>query len=162
MKISNTEDNKNYISTKGDVLEILQTKLSTNGMDLWPEAIFETRYPYYAADSRGIYSYTDSYNGYDIRNRKSAEIDPERKNTALGSGMLLSSHRKIKPHRSWWSFYMPHNIYIPQEIYSLLTTDLSNIFQHGHFNINEPFNGDFDTVLSFSPDQAMNSLFKTN
>ena len=36
MKISNTEDNKNYISTKGDVLEILQTKLSTNGMDLWP------------------------------------------------------------------------------------------------------------------------------
>ena len=162
MKISNTEDNKNYISTKGDGLEILQTKLSTNGMDLWPEAIFETRYPYYAADSRGIYSYTDSYNGYDIRNRKSAEVDPERKNTALGSGMLLSSHRKIKPHRSWWSFYMPHNIYIPQEIYSLLTTDLSNIFQHGHFNINEPFNGDFDTVLSFSPDQAMNSLFKTN
>ena len=161
MKISNTEDNKNYISTKGDVLEILQTKLSTNGMDLWPEAIFETRYPYYAADSRGIYNYTDSYNGYDIRNRKSAEVDPERKNTALGSGMLLSSHRKIKPHRSWWSFYMPHNIYIPQEIYSLLTTDLSNIFQHGHFDINEPFNGDFDTVLSFSPDQSMNSLFKT-
>ena len=162
MKIENTEDNKNFLTGKGDHLEILQTKVSSNGMDLWPEPIFETKYPYYASDSRGIFAYTDSYSGYDKSNRKSAEVDPERRKTALGSGILLSSHKKIKPHGSWWSFYMPHNIFIPQKLYSLLTTDLSNIFQQGRMNISEGFDNEFDTILSFTPDTTVKNIFKNN
>ena len=104
-------------------------------------------------------AWMDSLYHYGMSSGK--QFDPLYRTSVVGSYILPNSYRKLKPHRSWWSFYMPHNIYIPQEIYSLLTTDLSNIFQHGHFDINEPFNGDFDTVLSFSPDQSMNSLFKT-
>jgi len=130
------------------------TDLSSNGMDLWPEPIFETKYQYYALDSRGIFS--PSGIGSESTT-PSAEVDPERKNTAMGSDILMNSHRKIKPHRSWWSFHMPHNIFIPQQLYSILTTDLSNIFKHG--------NGDvlpqtFDEWLTFTPDETIKDLLK--
>ena len=61
---------------------------------------------------------------YDKHNTsvKSAGVDPEYKSTANGSGYLLASHKKIKPHRSWWSFEFPKNIYIPQKITGLWAT----------------------------------------
>ena len=53
---------------------------------------------------------------------KSAGVDPEHKQTANGSGYLIHSHKKINPHRSWWSFDFPKNIYIPQKISGLFST----------------------------------------
>jgi len=139
--------------------EILKTDVSSNGMDLWPEPIFETKYQYYATDSRGIFPYTDP-NIQSHKNKLSAEIDPERKNTAMGSGILMNSHRKMKIHRSWWSFHMPHNIFIPQQLYSILTTDLSNIFKHGGQDIKTILPQTFDEWLSFTPDETIKDLLK--
>ena len=171
-KIENKHDSRNYWWWEGGNTEISQTEVTRNGMDLWPEYMFETKYPYYAEDSRGIYSYSDWYVGYETPSEKwnkngqhwqrSAEIDPERRKTAMGSGLLMGSHRKIKPHRSWWSFYMPHNIFVPQKLYSALkqayANDISNVFTHGHINIGG-LNGDiFDGWLTFSPDDDIPSL----
>ena len=64
-----------------------------------------------------IYDYDDNNTS-----RKSAGVDPEYKRTANGSGYLLNSHKKIKPHRSWWSFEFPKNIYIPQRVSGLFNT----------------------------------------
>lgn len=108
------------------------TSLTNNGMDLWPEVGFETNYPYYASDPKGWWWKSSWYHGegtpdlklentnsYDIFSR-SADVDPEYKESAHGSGYLQYSYRKVKPHRSWWSFHIPKNIFIPQKLFPIL------------------------------------------
>lgn len=171
MKV-NSDDMKNSWWWENGNSEKSQTELSRNGMELWPEPMFETKFPYYAADSRGIYSYSSSYSGYESNDlkwnhtedhhKRSAEVDPERRKTSMGSNLLMSSHRKIKPHRSWWSFHLPHNIFIPQKLYSILTTDLSNVFKHGYHNIGNAPSDEFDGWLAFNPIEIDNLLHNTN
>ena len=168
-KIESKYDQRNDWSVEGGNPELTQTELTRNGMDLWPEPMFETKYPYYAEDPRQMWSYSDSYTKSDISSidrelpkMRSAEVDAERRKTAMGSGILLASHRKIKPHRSWWAFHFPKNIFIPQKIYSMLDTDLSTSFRHGNFNITNLPGDPFDGWLNFlDDDQAVLTTIMT-
>ena len=164
-KIENRYDERNYWWWEGDP-RITQTELSRNGMDLWPEYMFETKYPYYASDSRGIYSYSNWYEGFYESNKeqfnktelpwqRSSEIDAEHRKTAMGSGILMSSHKKMKPHRSWWSFHFPHNIFIPQKLFSafrdIYSDNISDIVTVGHTHVGNLAGEDFDGWLTFAP-----------
>jgi hypothetical protein len=158
-KIESRYDHRNNWLTEGGNPEITQTELSRNGMDLWPEPMFETRYPYYGEDPRQMWSYSNSYTGMELPEEKwqgkelakqrSADTDPERRKTHMGSGLLMGSHRKIKPHRSWWSIHLPKNIFIPQKLYSQLTTDLSDVWRHGHHNYTNLPGDPYDGWLNF-------------
>jgi hypothetical protein len=116
------------------------TSLSSNGMELWPEVGFETVFPYYVSEPKGwwwnskwhhgenrVDIQKEDVNSYDWYNGRSADVDPEYKESAHGSGYLQYSHRKIKPHRSWWSFHIPKNIFIPQELFHVLSKNLGDI-----------------------------------
>lgn len=158
-KVESRYDHRNTWFAEGGNPEITQTELSRNGMDLWPEPMFETRYPYYAEDPRQMWSYSDSYTGIELPKeqwygkelgkQRSADVDPERRKTHMGSGLLMGSHRKIKPHRSWWSIHLPKNIFISQKLYSQLTTDLSNVWRHGHHNYTNLPGDPYDGWLNF-------------
>jgi len=158
-KVESRYDHRNTWFAEGGNPEITQTELSRNGMDLWPEPMFETRYPYYAEDPRQMWSYSDSYTGIELPEeqwygrelpkQRSADMDPERRKTHMGSGLLMGSHRKIKPHRSWWSIHLPKNIFISQKLYSQLTTDLSNVWRHGHHNYTNLPGDPYDGWLNF-------------
>ena len=105
-----------------------------NGMDLWPEAVFETEFPYYTFDPMqndlhgggydmdyhmggGYYFENDSQDWmeslyhYGVSSGK--QFDPLYRSSVLGSFILPNSYRKLKPHRSWWSFFVPRNLFIP-------------------------------------------------
>ena len=105
-----------------------------NGMDLWPEPIFETQYTYYAYDHsqedlHGGNKDTDFHNGgafnfenpsqdwmeslFDYGMSSGKQFDPLYRTSALGSYLLPNSYRKLKPHRSWWSIFVPRNMFIP-------------------------------------------------
>ncbi len=158
-KIESKYDHRNNWFAEGENTEITQTELTRNGMDLWPEPMFETRYPYYAEDPRQMWSYSDSYTGLELpkerwynrelAKQRSADVDPERRKSHMGSGLLMGSHRKIKPHRSWWAFHFPKNIFIPQKLYSQLTTDLSDVWRHGYHNHTNLPGDPYDGWLNF-------------
>jgi hypothetical protein len=105
-----------------------------NGMDLWPEDGFETEFPYYSYDPSqedlhgggfdmdfhmggGYYFENSSQNWmeslyhYGVSNNK--QFDPLYRTSVVGSYILPNSYRKLKPHRSWWSFFVPRSLFIP-------------------------------------------------
>jgi len=104
-----------------------------NGMDLWPEAIFETQYPYYAYDpmqedihggnrdqdfhNGGAYDFNDGFDWmesvYDYGVSSGKQFDALYRTSTMGSYILPNSYRKLKPHRSWWSMFVPRNLFIP-------------------------------------------------
>jgi hypothetical protein len=131
-KVSDEETDKQYHWWE-EYRNLNDTSLTNNGMDLWPEVGFETSYPYYTADPKGWWWKSEWYHGgakpdvssnqletYDWFQR-SADVDPEYKESAHGSGYLQYSYRRIKPHRSWWSFHVPKNIFIPQKLFAVLS-----------------------------------------
>jgi hypothetical protein len=124
-----------------DYRNLNDTSLSNNGMDLWPEVGFETAFPYYTTDPKGWWwnngwyhgeggkgndAFKENVNNYDWYTR-SADVDPEYKESAHGSGYLQYSHKRIKPHRSWWSFHIPKNIFIPQDLFHILSVKFGEI-----------------------------------
>lgn len=104
-----------------------------NGMDLWPEIAFETEYPYYAFDPMqedmyGAYEldfhlgggyyfennsqdWMESLYHYGMGSGK--QFDPLYRTSVVGSYILPNSYRKLKAHRSWWSLFVPRNLFIP-------------------------------------------------
>ena len=159
MKIEQRYDAKNYWWWEGGNPDVSQTGLSQNGMDLWPEFMFETQYPYYQANPYGtenLLTDDEVLNKTEHKWKRSAEFDPERRKTAMGSGYLMSSHRKIKPHRSWWSCYIPQNLFIPQKLHSMINEISSNFegeicqfYRHGYIHTKTIENDDFDGWLTF-------------
>ena len=138
-KVMDEETEKQY-SWWNEYRNLNDTTLTNNGMDLWPEVGFETAYPYYAADPKGWWWDSAWYHGEsdvkllvgsDSNNyewyTRSADVDPEYKESAHASGYLQYSYRKIKPHRSWWSFHIPKNIFIPQKLFHMLSTKFAKI-----------------------------------
>jgi hypothetical protein len=105
-----------------------------NGMDLWPEIGFETEYPYYSYDPTqedmhgggydldfhmgGAYYHEDNSQDwmeslYHYGMSSGKQFDPLYRTSVLGSYILPNSYRKLKPHRSWWSLFVPRNLFIP-------------------------------------------------
>jgi hypothetical protein len=131
-KVSDEETDKQYHWWE-DYRNLNDTSLTNNGMDLWPEVGFETSYPYYTADPKGWWWKSSWYHGEELPDvdneqlntfdwfQRSADVDPEYKESAHGSGYLQYSYRKVKPHRSWWSFHIPKNIFIPQKLFAVLS-----------------------------------------
>lgn len=139
-KVEDEESTKTYGWWEEYNKNLNDTSLTNNGMDLWPEVGFETKFPYYVAEPKGwwwdnawhhgenrVDVNREDVNSYDWYNGRSADVDPEYKESAHGSGYLQFSHRKIKPHRSWWSFHIPKNIFIPQELFHVLATKFGEI-----------------------------------
>ena len=158
MKIENKYDSQSYSSWDSGIINITQSELSRNGMDLWPENMFETKFPYYTSDSHNLYTNSDEYTGsqqWFKPGQDKPEIDPERRKLSMGSGLLLSSHKKIKHHRSWWSCYLPHNLFVPHKLYNAIydsnLDDFSNYYHHGYVHMNSMAIEDFDEWLTFSP-----------
>ncbi len=160
MKIESQYDAKNYWWWEGGNPDITQTDLTRNGMDLWPEFMFETEFPYYTANPFGVENLLtddEKLNKKDPKWKRSAEFDPERRKTAMGSGYIMSSHRKIKPHRSWWSCYIPQNLFIPQKLHSIINEMSSNFkgeicqfYRHGYVHTKAIQNDDFDGWFIFT------------
>lgn len=154
MKVESRYDFKNNWWWEGGNPEITQTDLTTNGMDLWPEFMFETEFPYYAANPYGFENLVtddEKWNKTEHKWKRSAEFDPERRKTAMGSGYLMSSHRKIKPHRSWWSCYIPQNLFIPQKLHSMINEitsnfsgEICNFYRPGYIHTRSIQGDDFD------------------
>jgi len=135
IKKLNVDDDKEnrsrdyWWATAGDYL--INTGLSENGMDLWPEVGFETSRPYYTTDARGswndgtqgdYYGYSSYGDWWDYTinsNYWTPGVDPELKQSSHGSNYFQASYRRIKPHRSWWSFHFPKNIYVPSRFFGL-------------------------------------------
>lgn len=105
-----------------------------NGMDLWPELGFETEFPYYSYDPSqedlhgggydmdyhmggGYYFENSSQNWmeslYHYGMSSSKQFDPLYRTSVVGSYILPNSYRKLKPHRSWWSLFVPRNLFVP-------------------------------------------------
>jgi hypothetical protein len=114
-----------------------------NGMDLWPEPGFETDYPYYAYDPAqedlhgggydldfhmggGYYfenesqDWMESLYHYGVSSGK--QFDPLYRTSVVGSYILPNSYRKLKPHRSWWSLFVPRNLFIPIRFANMFKT----------------------------------------
>ena len=154
MKVEAHYDSKNNWWWEGGNPEITQTDLTRNGMDLWPEFMFETEFPYYAANPYGfenLITDDEKWNKTEHKWKRSAEFDPERRKTAMGSGYLMSSHRKIKPHRSWWSCYIPQNLFIPQKLHSMIneitsnfSNEICNFYRPGYIHTRSIQGDDFD------------------
>lgn len=128
-KIENKVNAREYSWWKKYSPVSIGSDLTDSGMDLWPEQGFNVESPYYTTDIESSvpqikdgYSFDYYYweSGINTRNPgfQSNNIDKEYKETALGSGYLLASHKKIKPHRSWWSFYIPNNLFIKNKLYN--------------------------------------------
>ena len=112
-----------------------RSDLTDSGMDLWPEQGFNVEFPYYTTDIESMTPEVKNGNFYDInfysgekysvkRNPgfHAKEVDSEYNETAMGSGYLLASHKKFKPHRSWWSFYFPRNLFLYQKLEPAIST----------------------------------------
>jgi len=129
-KVENRNDARSYSWWKTYSPVNFGSDLSDAGMDLWPEKGFNVETPYYTTDvNSSIPQLKDGYafdfyywerGGLNTRNPgfSSMNVDKEYRETALGSGYLLASHKKIKPHRSWWSFYIPSNLFLKQKTYN--------------------------------------------
>ena len=128
--------------------------LSDAGMDLWPEQGFNVETPYYTTDiETSIPQIKDGYSfeyyywergGPNSKNPgfESKGIDSQYKQTALGSGYLMSSHKKIKPHRSWWSFYIPTNLFVKNKLFNPSLGYASGALNQFSFNNFYGYNSD--------------------
>lgn len=125
---------------------LISTGLSENSMDLWPEIGFETSRPYYTADTKGFWNtpseahdyygntqYGDWWDYSPDSNFWTTAVDPEYKLSAQGSSYFNASHNKIKPHRSWWSFHFPKNVFVPQRFFGAFNTIFSGWYE-GHYS----------------------------
>ena len=161
MKVESRYDSKNNWWWEGGNPEVTQTDLTRNGMDLWPEFMFETEFPYYTSnpyESENLITDDEKWSKKEHHWQRSAEFDPERRKTAMGSGWLMSSHRKIKPHRSWWSCYIPQNLFIPQKLYSMINElktntndEICEFYRRGYIHTKTINGDDFDGWLTFAP-----------
>ena len=163
-----------------------------NGMDLWPEEIFETAYPYYAYDPSqedlhgggydldfhmggGYYFENDSQDWmeslyhYGVSSGK--QFDPLYRTSVLGSYILPNSYRKLKPHRSWWSLFVPRNLFIPIRFSNMLkspNTKARDMFGgRAIFTINPNYwrtwyGSEFETWLSLENNGATRNLLTDN
>jgi hypothetical protein len=114
-----------------------------NGMDLWPEDGFETEFPYYSYDASqedlhgggydmdfhmggGYYFENESQNWmeslYHYGMSSNKQFDPLYRTSVVGSYILPNSYRKLKPHRSWWSFFVPRNLFVPIRFANMFKT----------------------------------------
>jgi hypothetical protein len=135
-KISDEQENKSRAYWWWDSgTSLLNTSLSENSMDLWPEIGFETSRPYYTADPKNTwnsigevsdyYGYSNYSNFWDYTTNSNywgVGIDPEYKQSAQGSNFINTSHKRIKPHRSWWSFHFPKNVFVPHRLFGLFNS----------------------------------------
>jgi hypothetical protein len=48
------------------------------------------------------------------------QFDPLYRTSVVGSYILPNSYRKLKPHRSWWSLFVPRNLFIPIRFANIL------------------------------------------
>jgi hypothetical protein len=133
-----------------------------NGMDLWPEDGFETEFPYYSYDPSqedlhgggfdmdfhmggGYYFENSSQNWmeslyhYGVSNNK--QFDPLYRTSVVGSYILPNSYRKLKPHRSWWSLFVPRSLFIPIRF--------ANIFKSPNTKARDLFGG--RAIFAISP-----------
>ena len=127
----------------GSVLSKTQYLTSDyNGMDLWPEVVFETEYPYYAFDPMqedihggyeldfhlggGYYFENDSQDWmeslYHYGMGSGKQFDPLYRTSVVGSYILPNGYRKLKTHRSWWSMFVPRNLFIPMRFANMMMT----------------------------------------
>ena len=172
MKVESRYDSKNNWWWEGGNPEVTQTDLTRNGMDLWPEFMFETEFPYYSSNPYGyenLVTDDEKWNKTEHHWQRSAEFDPERRKTAMGSGWLMSSHRKIKPHRSWWSCYIPQNLFIPQKLYSMINElktntndEICEFYRRGYIHTKTVNGDDFDGWLTFASISEYTSEVQTN
>ena len=114
-----------------------------NGMDLWPEPGFETDFPYYTYDPMQEDMHGGGYDmdfhmggGYYFENESQdwmeslyhygmssgKQFDPLYRTSVVGSYILPNSYRKLKPHRSWWSLFVPRNLFIPVRFANMFKT----------------------------------------
>jgi len=56
-------------------------------------------------------NWMESLYHYGVSNNK--QFDPLYRTSVVGSYILPNSYRKLKPHRSWWSFFVPRSLFIP-------------------------------------------------
>lgn len=112
-------------------------------MDLWPETGFETEFPYYAYDPSQDDLHGGGYDmdfhmggGYNFENESqnwmeslyhygvssNKQFDPLYRTSVVGSYILPNSYRKLKPHRSWWSFFVPRNLFVPIRFANMFKT----------------------------------------
>ena len=152
-----------------------------NGMDLWPEVGFETQYPYYSYDPTqedmhsggydldfhmggayyfedGSQEWTESLYHYGMSSGK--QFDQLYRTSVLGSYILPNSYRKLKPHRSWWSFFVPRNLFIPirfANMFKVPNTKARDLFGGKAIFTISPnywrtwYGSEFETWLSLSP-----------
>ena len=138
-----------------------------NGMDLWPEVGFETEFPYYAYDPMqedmhsggydldfhnggGYYYENDSQDWmeslYHYGMSSGKQYDPLYRTSVLGSYILPNSYRKLKPHRSWWSLFVPRNLFVPVRF--------ANMFKTPNTKARDMFGG--KAVFTISPNYWRN------
>ena len=138
-----------------------------NGMDLWPEPGFETEFPYYSYDPTqedlhgggydldfhnggGYYFENDSQDWmeslyhYGVSSGK--QFDPLYRTSVVGSYILPNSYRKLKPHRSWWSLFVPRNLFIPVRF--------ANMFKSPNTKARDMFGG--KAIFTISPNYWKN------
>ena len=164
-----------------------------NGMDLWPEDnVFETEYPYYAYDASqedlhgggydmdfhmggGYYFENDSQDWmeslYQYGVSSGKQFDPLYRTSVLGSYILPNSYRKLKPHRSWWSLFVPRNLFVPIRFSNMLkspNTKARDMFGgRAIFTINPNYwrtwyGSEFETWLSLENNGAVRNLISGN
>jgi hypothetical protein len=150
--------------TGSNIMPYFQTNVSDNGMDLWPEYMFETKQVYYATmpenDYRGLdeVNYMEQWNKDDHPWKLSSYIDPERRASYMGSGYLLNSHRKMRPHRSWWSCTIPLNLFVPAKLFKVIDDlnkihndmEITDFYRIGYVHRQSQY--DFDGYLMYNPD----------
>lgn len=162
-----------------------------NGMDLWPEPGFETEYPYYAYDASQEDIHSGGYDldyhmggGYYFENQSQdwmeslyhygmssgKQFDPLYRTSVLGSYILPNSYRKLKPHRSWWSMFVPRNLFIPirfANIFKSPNTKARDLFGgKGIFTISPNYwrtwyGSEFETWLELGKGGAIQDLLET-
>jgi hypothetical protein len=162
-----------------------------NGMDLWPEVGFETDYPYYAYDPMqedlhgggfdldyhlggGYYFENESQDWmeslYHYGMSSGKQFDPLYRTSVLGSYILPNSYRKLKPHRSWWSLFVPRNLFIPIRFANMFKTPNTKARDYfggkGIFTISPNYwrnwyGSEFETWLELSDNQSVQDLFET-
>lgn len=128
-----------------------------------PEYMFETKQVYYATmpenDYRGLdeVDYMEQWNKDDHPWKLSSYIDPERRNSYMGSGYLLNSHRKMRPHRSWWTCTIPLNLFVPAKLFKVIDDlnkihndmEITDFYRIGYVHRQSQY--DFDGYLMYNP-----------
>ena len=98
------------------------------------------------------------------------QFDPLYRTSVVGSYILPNSYRKLKPHRSWWSLFIPRNLFIPIRFANMLqspNTKARDMFGgNAIFTINPNYwrtwyGSEFETWLSLEANSTTNSLLSS-